>query len=491
MRKPRHHWALLLLGLCWALPVAGAASQTEETWAVMGVRHRHGPSMKEIVAQVRGAVALELSARESGLVLDDEETRSRFGLGSSSLREIRSKVDAAELYYFQLELGLARDNLERALLELSYVAGVPDAWERGRVAKMLLGMVHLAEGGVDGRSRAFQQFEEVARIRPELLPSELIHPPDVLALYREARTRVESLPRGRLRVVCGGGCPTGQVWVDSLPMGVPGEAIDLPAGRYGVLLTDRFEKPRAISWLRQVEVVGGEEKVVHVDLSLESAIRGGEGPSFLVDGGGAIEPGALRTLAERVDADRLMVVEAVAGGFEAGVVDRSGRIERFSVTVQEKESQQDALGRLVRKAFSGPEPLPAVVHVAAAATDGGEVWLEGRGHEALPGSGGQWMGWGKWSAAGFAIVSAGVGTVLKIDADKREAEHRRQWELWGGMYPSEPVARQGRREWRGIQRSADWGTGLLITAGVAAVAGATLFWLDGGRETAGQPSIEW
>lgn len=486
---------VLVAGLLSPIPSGaatepGASTATEETWAVLGLRHRQGPSMGESVATLRGALALELSAREHGQVLDDEETRSRFGLGSSSVKEIRAKVDAAELYYFQLELGLARDNLERALVELSYVAGAPDAWERSRVAKMLLGMVHLAEGGVGARSRALQRFEEVARIRPELLPSELVHPPEVLALYREARERVEALPRGRLRVICGAGCATGQVWVDSQPMGVPGEAIELPAGTYGVLLTDRFEKPRAISWLRHVPVEADGETVVHVDLPLEASVRGAEGPSLLVDQGIGPEAGALRTLSERVDVDRLLIVEAVEGGFRGRVIHRSGRVHPIAVSTGPRESQEEALGRLARAAL-GEESITRVASATEELrVDASPGWLEESEPNEWSRPHGEWMTWGKWSAAGATLVAAGVGTALHLDANQREESHLRRWRAWGHVYPSEGAAAKGRREVRSIQRASDWGTGLLITAGVAAVTGATLFWLDAGRPpTSG--TIEW
>lgn len=493
MRNPmrRTFGVLLVSWLCWTWPSAAVsmegASGREETWAVIGLRQRHGPSMKENVALLRGALALELSGRERGQILDDEETRSRFGLGSSSLREIRAKVDAAELYYFQLELGLARDNLERALVELSYVAGAPDAWERSRVAKMLLGMVHLAEGGVGARSRALERFEEVARIRPDLLPSEFVHPPEVLDLYREARQRVETLPRGRLRVVCGAGCQGGQVWVDSLPMGVPGEAIELPVGRYAVLLTDRFEKPRAISWLRHVRLDAEGETIVHVDLSLEAAIRGADGPSLLVDKDAPLPPGALQTLAARVDVDKLLVLEAGDGGFQARVVERSGHIQPLAVSAEVRESQEDVLARLARMAIGGPA-VPVVASVGDAGADASPQWAEAQTEvESAPPD---WLVWGKWSSAGAAVATAGVGVALKVDANRRETAFLSRWNGWGRMYPTESIARKGRREVRSIQRSSDWGTGLLVAAGAAAVTGATLFWLDAGRPSS-PLVLEW
>lgn len=474
-----------VLAILLLLPQLAAAGEGE-LWSVVGLRSPRDPPMQEAVATLRGALALELAARGGGRVLGEEETRARLGLGGESLRAVREKVDAAELYYFQLELGLARTNLEEALEALAHCSGVPEAWERTRVARLLLGMVHLAAGTEEGRALASAQFELLARLQPAVELSPSIYPAEVVALYEEARRRVAGSKSGTLRVLCTGECAGGQVWVDTLPMGVPGESIELAAGRYRVLATDRFEGPQIRSLLREIEIRPGEETLVRIDLELEGAVSGNDGPSLLLRDVAVPEAGA-RLLAAHVGTDRALALSLVAGGFDAHVVGPGDELRVHRVLLEPDDTQAAALSRLARLVLGGG----LVASLPGAAPMPAEAWVAGGRPE--PAAPKPWLGWARWSSAGAAVLAAGAGTWLRLDAASREDELAAQLRRWGGTYPDATAARRGAGELRSIASTADWGTGLLVGAGVAAATSLTLFLLDDGDGTGTSQAgvIDW
>ncbi len=472
--------ALLLLDAA----SARAAEGRLDRWTVVGLRAAGEPEIREEVAVLRGALSLELSARGSGVVRDEEQTGLRLGLRGASLRSVRDRIDAAELYFFQLELGVARENLEQALEELGHASGIPEAWERTRAARMLLGMIHLASRDEAGKRLAAEQFAAVARIQPRWSPADASYPAEVVELYAEQRRLLDAGERGLLRVACEPACAGGHVFLDSFPVAVPGEAIALSPGRYRVVVTDRFENPQRRSLLHEVVVRPGDESRVTVDLAVEGSLSAEEGPGLGAARGTAPRRQAVEQVARRLGSDFVLALQAAEdGGWLAWVVDADGRIRRElalppgapgGVESIAHLALTDAMPGALAPVASVGQPLVAErgsVEAAAPATRADPVWTAAR-----------------WGTGGTAVLAGALGLYLHLDGKARDEALRGQLRSWGGVAPSERAARATRSESDAIQSQARWGTGLLVGAGVLSATAITLFLLD---PEAPEAAVRW
>lgn len=467
---------------------SGAAPAAEETWAVVGVRTSGDQGMREPVETLRGL--LDGDGRD---VLGEAETRSRLGLETDDLDAIQRRIDGAELYWFQLELASARENLEQALRSLSHHVGQRAA-ERDRLTRLLLAEIHLAQGGAEGEARAAEAIEPIARLRPGDGPDPKGYSPELVALFDRVRADAARIPAGWLRVECEAACPGSQVWIESAPRGAPGERIELPAGRYRVQVGDRFDDGAARSLPRAVVVHAGQELELRVDLALESAADPADGPSFAA-AGGSPRDAAHRLAGARLPLSRLVIVwmesdEQATRSFALLVDPGTGRI------VQEASSSGSPREALVRLAARLLEPPTAQASTVAAGID--EEEDEDEDEDAGPAarlSAGDtgpraasrleaerllaadpepagWVAPTKWTAIGLAAAAATAGVWLRLDAVSREAgllDSARN-----GSFRSVADGQASTREAASIRSQANLGTGLLVGAGVAATTAIVL-----------------
>ena len=468
------------------LPAAARAQQGAklESWSVVGMRDEAASDLGAELAALRGALSLELSARGRGVVRDEEETRLRLGAAGTDLRAVRDRIDAAELYFFQLELDVARTNLEQALAALVHASGLPRAWEHTRDARMLLGMVHLAERTQESRRRAIEQFAAVARVQPAWSPADASYPAEVIELYAEAR---DSLPpaTGTLRAVCAPACPGGQVFVDTFPAGAPGQPIALAPGSYRVVVADRADAPRRRSLLREIEVAGGETEV-RVDLPSESPLVGREGTALELPADAGVRRQAAAQLAQRLGTDFTLVLLASTPTGRAGwLVDAQGRVVREMALAKHGD---DAAVELAQLATS--DALPSAPAQAASASGSRPPAVETRANAAPPAVDRTPAGWqvARWATVGGAVLAASAGAWVHLDAAHRDDAMRTSLERSGGVLPSDAVARATRAEADAIRSQERLGNGLLLGAGVLTATAVTLFFLDFGEV---EPAVHW
>lgn len=477
---------LTLLALCLLAVTAAAderAGKPLESWTVVGIRDEASPDLGDEIATLRGALSLELSARGRGVVRDEDATRLRLGAPGADLRPIRDRIDAAELYYFQLELEIARSNLEQALAELGHASGIPAAWEHTREARMLLAMIQLARRTPEGDRLADEQLTAVARVQPDWNPAQASYPADVIERFADARRSLDA-PRGTLRALCAPACPGGHVYVDTFPVAAAGEAIELPPGRYRVVVTDEFESPRRRSLVRDVEVRAGVETGLQVDLAVEGRLVAQEGTALVVAADEATRRQAAAQIAKRLGADFTLVLLATAQGDREGwLVDGGGQVVREMALTG---SSDEAAVQLARLAVSDAVPAarPAVASVGA------PVVATRVESPAATGRGGIPAGWTavRWTSAGGAILATSLGLYFRIDAANRHDALAEQIDGWGGVLPSEGAARTARTEADAIRSQEQLGNGVLIGAGVFAATALTLFLLDF-EET--EPVVRW
>lgn len=452
----------LLLAALAAAPVGGG-------WAVLGLKELDAPSIGATVELARGALGNEL--RDPRKVLDPEQIRVRLGLPPPDLAAARERLGAAELYYFQLELELARKSVAEAIEILVRAGGEGETWQWLRVARLLLASIDLAPGTPEARREAREALLPLVRVDPGGKPDDRGYPQELVELFDEAAGVVAGAPRGTLRARCRPACPRGHVWVDGASASPIDAAISLPEGRYHVVVTDSFDSARRRSLDREVEVWANDEAAVEVDLEAEGAIDSGDGPALFA-------PPEAR-LAAVVRAARLSRIERLLAVWRSGAGDErrlhvavagspDGRIERQAQLRLGTMGEGAALERLVRFAVSGealpgvedaglPEPMMAVSAELPAAQRSG------------------WTTWGKWSVTAASVALGVAGTWLAIDAENREDRLQDLVAGWGGAVPA--VHRDAARaEQREIGRRRDLGVGLLVGAGVAAV-GATTFFL--------------
>ncbi|AKU89779.1 hypothetical protein AKJ08_0166 [Vulgatibacter incomptus] len=509
------------------LPSIGLAAAEPETWAVVGLRGPAASRMHDRVETLRGFLALSLREGKDTRVLGEEETRARLGLETRSFQKIEAQIDGAELFYFQLELRHARDNLEQALAALAHHGG-PEAWERTRVSRLLLATVLLAERGSDSRAKAREALGPIARVRPDYRPPPMAYPAELIALHDEVRQEVVRLPKGWLRVDCEAACPGGQVWVETFPLGAPGEAIPLPAGRYRVTIGDSFEKPTARSLLREVVVEAGRETSLLIDLGIEGSADAGDGPSFLVPNEEARLVAAHRAAAQ-LGTSQLVVLWAEPDGeakeLHAAVIEAStGRLRRqASVAFDDGSSEGAALERLAKRLIgsettdvadavgsgggdarspgagaaddagvgilairsepsvlnaAAPKAESATAQKAAArksapesATAPPSSRLDGR--VASAGEPPSWVPTARWTGVAVTAVAATAGLWLRANATSQIDRLR-----GSGPFASVSEARQASADLASAGTRADVGTSLLVGAGAAAVTTLVLHLLD-------------
>lgn len=456
--------------------LAAAVLAPADEWAVIGLKDPGAEPVGSLVSLARGALAVELGP--AGRVLGPEETRARLGLPSPDLDTARERLDAAELYYFQLELGAARRSVTGAIDALVRAGGTPEAWEWLRVARLLLASIELAPGTPASREQARDALLPLARVRPHERPSETAYPAEVVAAFDEAVRAAAALPRGTLRVRCLRACPAAHVWIDGASADDAAVSVSLPAGAYHVVVTDSFDRPRLRSLAREVEVRPGAEVTVEVDLEAEGALDAADGPSLLAPP--EARTGALVLAARRRVAERLAAVWSSGAGdgrrLHLAVVRPEGRIERQAQIRVGPAGEAAGLERLVRFAVSG-ELGPGVEDAALpdAALPAAVVAGEPPVAAAAPGPG--WKAWAKWSSAAAALALAATGTWLAVDAEDRDDRLQERVAGWGGAVPVEyraPVLAE--REAIGNRR--DLALGLLVGAGVAGAGAAALFFLD-------------
>jgi len=471
---------MAFLALVVAAPAA--AQHRIDEWTVVGLRSEVEPPLAEEVATLRGALNLELSARGSGVVQDEPFTLLRLGTPDRDLRSIRDAIDAAELYYFQLELELARTHLEQALAELAHASGINKAWDRTRFARMLLGMVHLAGRSPDARIRAEEQFAAIARLQPTWTPSASSYPEEVLELYAEVRRRIEETERGLLRISCDPACPGGHVFSDAYPIGTPGEAVPLAPGLYRIVVADRFDNPER-SVAKEIEIRAGEETRLEIDLASQDRLAVEPGPVVLAPREEEARRRVAAQVARRAETEWSLVLQRGSGGATLGwVVDGEGVIRR---EVQIPPGDKEPLLALAHRALATDlVPVPAPASASAAPADAA---AETQVEAPPPAPSGLWSV-SKWSSTGAAVVAAAAGIYLRIDAADREEALQRKLAAWGGVVPTGEAARAARTEAGAIATRSDWGTGLLVGAGVLGATAATLFLLE---SDAPEPVIRW
>ena len=467
------------LALALALAALPATAQNAlDAWTVVGLRSEAEPPLADDVATLHGALTLELSARGAGVVRDEHATHLRLGTPEPDLRAIRDDIDAAELYYFQLELEVARSSLEQALAELAHASGIQMAWDRTRFARMLLGMVHLAGKAPDARARAEEQLTAVARLQPTWTPAEASWSDEVIELYARVRRRLEETERGLLRVTCDPACPGGHVFSDAYPIATPGEAVPLPPGRYRIVVADRFDNPeRTVA--REIEIRPGEETRLAVDLASAEKLAVEPGPVVLAPREDEARRRIAAQVARRAETDFALILQRGVNGSTLGwVVDGEGAIRReLSIPADDEEP----LLTLAQQALA--DDAPGLV----AATGTAEAGLAGPTPAGQGAVSGLWTA-SKWSTAGASVVAAAAGIYLHIDAAKRDDALRGRLSDWGGVIPTGDAARASREEAGTIANQSNWGTGLLVGAGVLGVTAATLFLLD---PAAPEPVVRW
>jgi|GEM_PF-4035545 len=460
------------------------ASASEETWAVVGVRTAAGQGMREPVEALRG-----LLDGDGRAVLGEAETRARLGLETDDLDSIQRRIEGAELYWFQLELTSARENLEQALRALSSHVG-PRAAERDRLTRLLLAEIHLAQGGPDAEVRAAEVIDPIARLRPGDVPDPKGYSPELVALFERVRADAARVPAGWLRVECEAACPGSQVWIESQPRGAPGERIELPAGHYRVQVGDRFDDGALRSLPRMVVVDAGRELELRVDLALESSTDPADGPSFAAAGGSPRD--AARRLAEaHLPLARLVVVWMESDGrtttSSAVLVEpRTGRIVReASSSGSPREAMVRLAARLLEEpSAAAPPPAPmddesedeedepeSVVVDAAAGRE--EARLQAERLLTPDPEPAAWVAPTKWTAVGLAAAAATAGVWLRLDAVSRESDLLDS--ARSGSFRSVADGQASSREADSIRAQANLGTGLLVGAGVAATTAIVLF----------------
>ncbi len=466
-------------------PPSAATADPEERWAVVGLRTPESPALKQELEILRGFLGYDAAAKESGrLILRESATRSRLGLMSGGLEEIEQKIDGAELYYFQLELPLARESLEEALQALRLQIG-PRATKRSRVARLLLATILLAENGQGAMERAAATIEPIARLHPNDGPDPRAYPAEMVALFGEVSRTAAATRKGWLRIDCEASCPEGHVWVDSYPLGAPGERIELPAGRYQVLVGDRFERPALRSLLREVEVVAGEEATILVDLAREGAVDPEGGPSFLIPDDGAWESAAMM-VAGRLIPDPLVVLrrtQADGPRLHAALLEGGRIVREASASVEGGADPTMTLEQLANLLTSGSTEGEAATSGQSAADPVAAPYRSDRpsldprilatSSDPIP----AWVEPTRWTTAGVAVAATVAGIWLHADASSTQ---RALSDRFGaaGAYGTIEEARAASREMDAARSQAKWGTGVLVGAGAAAVTTLVLFLLD-------------
>ncbi len=483
--------------------VALAAAPQPEGWAVVGLREPGEPKIADTVELLRGAVQNELGKK--GRVHGAEETRARLGLPARSLEQVKDLLDASELYFFQLELDAARGNLELALAALVHAGGDVQAYERMRVARLLLAMVELTDKKRGSKEAARKQLERLAALLKSYRPDAAAYPKELVALYAEAQGAVAAAPRGKLQVTCKvpASCKAAHVWVDTVPAGVPGESIELPAGTYQVLVTDRFEKPAARSLTRDVEVRAGATASVTVDLGTEGAVEPDGGPAFLVPADREARTSALVVAAARVGAARTVGVWRTAGDaprVHVAVIDPStSRVEREAhVRLAGRTTLATAVEKLARFAVAGeatdgvvapgaPGGGKAAEPAAAGTVDvgpsvagaPGAVPVEAVAAPPAEGAPLRPLRVAKWATGAGAVLLAGVGSYFKYEALAEQEALDIQLERWGNVVPTDEIGRV-HAQLDDIQSADDMAVGLWVGAGALLTTSAVLFVLDDG-----------
>lgn len=513
-----------------------ARAEPSGGWVVVGLRQARVERIGIPVEELRGALGEELGEEE--IVLDAQQVRGRLGLPPVAGESAEALIEAAEIHYFQFESKEAREQLEGALAQLAHRNDAKAA-ERLRAARLLLGAVHLAEGGTDSSQLARSALEPITRLSPEFEPDPRAYPRELVALYGELRREREEEEKGALVVRCEGDCAEAGVWSEGHRLGDVGERIVLAPGGYRLIVADRLGRQLERSLLHEVEVQARQVRELEVELGWESAALAEDGPSLLV----------------RDDAERERVVAALRSRLEPGatlvVLLRQGallRAERFegeaggpSRRGEASEGAVLAPSRIAEALVGAPSELVAVVAVGAAsggeagASVGAEMLASGEEGESdrrggapgeHPASSGDeddeededaeseededeatdsdderadaherererlaamlledepsepasWIPPTRWAMAGAAVIAGAAGIWLRADASGRYDRLEAWRRSSGGTVSSIEEGRAVSRQLGEIRSQSDWGTALLVGAGGAAVTSLVL-WL--------------
>lgn len=463
-------------------PVLAAESLTGQSWTVIGFREPGGTPVAEATALFRAALERQLGEAGRNLVAAEGETKALLGgLSSGSAPAFVKRIAEADGDYQQFALDSARTKLESGLKDLASVMGDDGVWNAVKSGRFLLGLVHLAGGAKDAQARALAEFEAILRVEPTYQPSALTSDPQILELFEKARTRVARAPRGQLVLNCATDCPTGFAWIEGAPGGaVNGLPLKLPAGKYRIRITDRQELPHLRSFSHEVRVPSEGETRLVVDLESEGALLLGGGTFFEMAANPKIRTRALQVASQEVHIGHLAAVWRDATDLHVAVVDpATARVERHAaIALPESRKLDTAIAALAAFAVGGGSD--ARVTVLAPSLDAKRPKPAGTGNLSLTIA--------KWSTAGAAVAFGIVGGALAYSAHSDFDRLDKQYAAWGGKVPaSTQEGMQHLSDRNTAQDKQNWGTGLLIGAGVCATASIVLFVVDSYTSPAAPP----
>lgn len=482
--------APLLIG---ASALAQQASESSAAgsreWVVVGLREPNGPSVASVVEDFRRALASELGPRDSRAVLPASAILAKLGISSSPVSTILTRITDAEGAYQQLALEVARQKFQAGIQELTNVSGEVSVWEATMTAHVLLGMVYLAAQERDASAHAVEELESIYRVAPEFRVSGYSGDPIFLALSRKAEEKVRRLPKGLLRVVLTPKQPRMQVWVDTAPTSTS-ERVELPAGTYRVRVTDDRDAPRLRSFTHVATIKQGEERVLNVNIEVESSVDPAGGPAFRLPANSDLRPQLPGVLGRHLGSGQMVFVWVDGGKNLRVAVGDSGRahlVRAAAVPAFDPASGSTALANLAAYVATG-KLRPGVVELPLTFAD---IDLPPQVELAKPMA--PWaapakfsgLRLGAWTSGGAAAALAAVGIGLVVNASSARSDLDKQYGRDGSVlvpYPSQASYRSARDDQLNAQR---WGMGLMVGAGAAAAACATLFALDARTTAAG------
>lgn len=439
----------LLLLPVFLFPAVAAA----ESWAVLGIRDPDDAPLGAKLEEVRKAVSAHLPAGDR--LLSAKETAQRIGFPTATVQELEAALADAELLFFQLEYDAARSKLEEALEALA--RGRESPAELGRSLRLLLALIYLQEPG--GREKAADVLRPMAALAA--LPDTIRRttPEAVAQLWDEVRAAASARAEGWLVVDCTG-CHGGEVWLEGLAVGTTQQSIGLAPGTYRLVLRGLAGSEGKRSLAREVRIRSGEETRLRIDLAIEAALLGDDGPSLSVEASLERAP----YLAGLLGADRLLLwrFAAAEGSIEAWEAD--GAAVRGPWRRLQGESLDASVGALVAEIVEGRSPV--LVSTPAERAEEPPPFLR-------QDPSGSWRPAARWATLGATVAMVGGAAWLTLDTFSANSELERLEKL--GAYRSVQEARRAEQLADSIATRRTWNTVLWVGAAAGVVATVLLF----------------
>lgn len=457
-----------------ALVLAGAAPERVLVLGAGDCRDR------ELIGHVR---SLDEALRDSNprQVLWPSHLRDRLGAtAEATLEELQRRVEVARETFYRAEYGRVKVMTEEALLEIRRLPPGAERWSLAVAAEVLLAM---ASRRLGRELESKEAFRRIVRIDSDFQLDPDEYAPSTRADFARVRKQVASARKASLTI---GSSPSGaDVFVDGRRAGATPLTLPLLPGAYEVTVgrEGRWSLPRAVP-------VASRESV-HVDLAFEGKIHRGP-PPCVEDSDDERErlSGAVRLAAivgaSQVAVLRLQRSDAGPRWLLAALLDVARAEKTREGGVRLKDGEAEAPSDLARFIITGERaarvrsldelsappqpPKPSLEPVSS------NLATPGRSDAAVPApseSGSNLPRLGGYALLAGAATALATAVVVQETA-RPDAERLASLALVGALPENDDEALALHRS---LEQRSGLATGLLVGAGVAAVAGGTLLFV--------------